>query len=231
MSDVQSLQQAQLRIEGDEKPLTCLFNPKEYTVSKNNSWNPSQVTGASLPSVQYGGGTPQELSFEILLDDLEGAHKIQPDIDRLFLAMEVDPSLTEKGGKGKPTPRPPKITFSWGATLSFQAALKSLTAQYVRFDTQGEPTRAQVRLTLVQLERTDSRTARGPLPGPGQNPTTRGLPEFGTRTVRDGDSLQSIAFDAYGDPTNWRAIAQANEIDDPMRLRRGSSLAIPRVGR
>jgi nucleoid-associated protein YgaU len=47
--------------------------------------------------------------------------------------------------------------------------------------------------------------------------------------VRDGDSLPSIAYEAYGDATRWRVIAEANGIDDPMRLRRGSELTIPRI--
>ena len=47
--------------------------------------------------------------------------------------------------------------------------------------------------------------------------------------VREGDSLASIAFAAYGDPTLWRTIAEANEIDDPLRLPRGRALAIPRL--
>jgi nucleoid-associated protein YgaU len=47
--------------------------------------------------------------------------------------------------------------------------------------------------------------------------------------VRDGDSLQSIAFDAYGDPTRWRPIAEANGIDDPLALRSGAELTIPVV--
>ncbi len=45
--------------------------------------------------------------------------------------------------------------------------------------------------------------------------------------VRDGDSLPSIAYDAYGDPTRWRPIAEANGIDNPLSLRRGSELTIP----
>ena len=50
-----------------------------------------------------------------------------------------------------------------------------------------------------------------------------------SHVVRDGDSLQSIAYAAYGDPTQWRSIAIANGIDDPMRLRRGTALSIPRL--
>jgi nucleoid-associated protein YgaU len=40
--------------------------------------------------------------------------------------------------------------------------------------------------------------------------------------------LQSIAYQAYGDATRWRPIAEANGIDNPLRLRRGSELTIPR---
>ena len=45
--------------------------------------------------------------------------------------------------------------------------------------------------------------------------------------VRDGDSIQSVAHTAYGDATLWRRIAEANGIDDPMSLPRGTVLSIP----
>ena len=41
--------------------------------------------------------------------------------------------------------------------------------------------------------------------------------------------LAVIAYAAYGDPTRWRLIAEANGIDDPLRLRRGTPLTIPRL--
>ena len=50
----------------------------------------------------------------------------------------------------------------------------------------------------------------------------------GVHTVQDGDSLPSIANPAYGDATRWRTIAEANDIDDPQRLRRGTPLMLPR---
>ena len=84
---------------------------------------------------------------------------------------------------------------------------------------------AQVKLTLIQVEKNDSRSGRGPTPA--QNPTTRATAGLGAHTVRDGDTLQSIAYTRYGDPTAWRTIAEANRIDDPMSLRRGTRLSIP----
>ena len=62
----------------------------------------------------------------------------------------------------------------------------------------------------------------------GQNPTTRGE-VLRAHVVRDGDTLQSIAYVAYQDATRWRVIAEANGIDDPLTLERGQALAIPRL--
>ena len=49
-------------------------------------------------------------------------------------------------------------------------------------------------------------------------------------TVRDGDTLPSISYDAYGDATKWRLIAEANGVDNPLHLRRGASLSLPTPG-
>ena len=222
MGDMDSLQAAQLEIEGDSNPLNCLFNPKEYTVTKNNTWNAKQSAGVGLPKVQFGGGAPQEMSFEILLDDLEGSYDIGADLDRLFLMMETDDQFATSK---KNSARPPYVTFTWGSTNMFQAAVKSLSVQYLRFDGDGTPIRAQVKLTLIQVAKNDSRSGRGPTSA--QNPTTRATAGLGAHTVRDGDSLQSIAYARYGDPTGWRAIAEANGIDNPIGLRRGTRLSIP----
>jgi nucleoid-associated protein YgaU len=45
--------------------------------------------------------------------------------------------------------------------------------------------------------------------------------------VKDGDSLPSIAYKAYGDATVWRAIADANDIENPLHLQRGRALSLP----
>jgi nucleoid-associated protein YgaU len=45
--------------------------------------------------------------------------------------------------------------------------------------------------------------------------------------IQSGDSLASIAQESYGDPTRWREIARANNLDEPYALTVGSSLRIP----
>jgi nucleoid-associated protein YgaU len=48
-----------------------------------------------------------------------------------------------------------------------------------------------------------------------------------THRVVAGDSLASIAYLEYGDPNGWRRLADANGIDDPLRVRDGTVLHVP----
>jgi nucleoid-associated protein YgaU len=45
--------------------------------------------------------------------------------------------------------------------------------------------------------------------------------------VVEGDNLQSIATAGYGSPGRWRALAEANDIDDPLRVRPGEVVYLP----
>ena len=43
-------------------------------------------------------------------------------------------------------------------------------------------------------------------------------------------ALSNIAAEIYNDPTQWRVIAEANNLDDPRHLEVGARLAIPKLG-
>jgi Contractile injection system tube protein/LysM domain len=213
-------QRAALEIDGESEPLKCWFNPKEYSVSKSNNWKSDEVTGQALPPLQFGGGQPRMLSVELLFDASDAKSlKVEKETDRLLKMMDGS------GGGGS---RPPFVTFRWGKTGTFKAAVTDLNIQYSLFDSKGMPIRATAKLTLKQAEKAQDPSANPGGTTGGGNPTTRGLPALRSHIVRDGDSLQSIAYSAYGDATEWRLIAEENGIDDPLRLRRGTTLAIPR---
>jgi Contractile injection system tube protein/LysM domain len=209
----QGFQKAKLAIDGGDT-IECAFNPQSYTVTKTNVWNFKPSTGVDLPDGEFGGGLPQRINLSLLLDvSLLGADQsVKDQADKLFKMME-------SGGGGGGGGAPSKITFQWGSVNLPKAVPVSLTVQYILFHPNGEPIRATVDLELAQGEKAQK----------GQNPTTRSIGGIQVHTVRDGDSLTSIAYDAYGDPTRWRAIAEANGIDDPMRLHRGRELNIPRL--
>jgi hypothetical protein len=219
-----NFKKAELAIDGGET-IKVLFNPTEYTITKTNTWNFKEVQGASLPPAEFGGGNPRELSVSLLLDAslLEGSQSVKSVTDALFKMMEVADGQPAAGTRASP----PKVTFRWGAVDTFKAVCTSLTVAYQLFKPNGEPIRADVKLQLKQAE--PASTASSSSANQGQNPTTRAVAGHGVHTVQDGDSLPSIAYRAYGDATRWRAIAEANDVDDPLRLRRGTPLMLPRL--
>jgi hypothetical protein len=219
-----NFKKAELAIDGGET-IKVLFNPTEYTITKTNTWNFKEVQGASLPPAEFGGGNPRELSVSLLLDAslLEASQSVKSVTDALFKMMEVADGQPAAGTRASP----PKVTFRWGAVDTFKAVCTSLTVAYQLFKPNGEPIRADVKLQLKQAE--PASTASSSSANQGQNPTTRAVAGHGVHTVQDGDSLPSIAYRAYGDATRWRAIAEANDVDDPLRLRRGTPLMLPRL--
>jgi nucleoid-associated protein YgaU len=218
-----AFEKATIDIDGGGGQIKCWFNPNEYSISKTNIWKVEPVVGASLPEPQFTGGLPRELTLELLFDSTDtDSLDVREVTNKLLKAMEVG-----EGGSGGS--RPPNITFAWGQSIPFKAVGRALTVRYTMFKEDGTPTRALANLTLMQAEKSqDSSGTPGGTSG-GGNPTTRGIDAIKTHLVKDGDSLPSIAFDAYGDATLWRPIAEANGIDDPLRLRRGRRLAIPRA--
>ncbi len=207
----QGFQNAKLQIEGGDT-IQCAFNPETYTISKTNIWTYKPNQSKDYPKPEFGGGMPMVYRMQLLLDvSLQGSDKsIKDQANALMKAMH---------GGGSP---PKFVTFSWGSTTLPKAAPLSISIQYTLFHPNGDPMRAFVDLELAQAD--DSSP-----PGQAQNPTTRGTAGLRTHIVQDGDSLHSIAYESYGDATRWRAIARANEIDDPLVLRRGTSLSIPRL--
>jgi hypothetical protein len=219
----QGFQRAQLEVEGGDT-IKCAFNPTDYTISKTNVWTYKPTTGQDLPNPEFGGGLPQRYQLQLLLDSTLGTDGDHPAVtesaNKLMKMMHTDGG----GGGGS---RPPYITFSWGSVKLPKAAPVSISIKYVLFQPTGEPTRAVVDLELAQADKQS--TASGPSAGQGQNPTTRALRGLRVHKVLDGDSLQSIAYQHYADPTHWRLIAETNGVDDPFRLRRGTELTIPKL--
>jgi len=205
--------------------IEALFNPTEFTITKGNNWKFEPKKGKSLPEGEFGGGKAAEVSVNLLLDETlpNGGQSVKDITDALFKMMEVPSG----GGAGSPNSAPPFVTFQWGPMIPFKAACTSLTVAYQLFKPNGTPIRADVKLALTQAEPAKAASANSS--NRGQNPTTRSAGGLGMHLVRDGDTLQSIAHQTYGDPNRWRLVAEANGIDNPLHLRRGTPLDLPRL--
>lgn len=190
------------------------FNPKELAVTKSAKWNRTPQKGSKKSGVPtFEGAEPSKLTLEMFLDasDTQDA-KVVETVEKLF-ACCVPTDETH----GKMKAAPPWVIFHWGGLTGFTSYISSVAVKYTLFTPGGMPIRG---IATVALEEIAGDQAK-------QNPTSGALTANKVHTVVAGDSLASIAWREYGDPAMWRAIATANEIDDPMRLCAGRALLIP----
>jgi hypothetical protein len=192
------------------------FNPDKLSMTKSVSWRrkPARMASqASLP--EFVGSGPRSLSLEVFLDATATHDKsVEQNVERLMVAcVPTAKSLAAK------KPASPWVRFDWGTatTTSFDGVLTSFSVSYPLFDVDGTPLRATCSLTIEEAG----------VDTPGQNPTSGSLEARNTHRVVAGDSLPLLAWQEYGDPTVWRAIAEANDIDDPMILLPGAELLLP----
>jgi nucleoid-associated protein YgaU len=206
--------------------IKALFNPNSYSITKSVTWSPprsstgdAQQTSVTTnaPVLSFGGGGSRVLTLELFFDVTEMAGATPPVNDVRTLTNQIvaltmiDPDVQ----------RPPTCEVSWGtqpkgSDFPFVGVVSNLTQRFTLFRATGEPIRAS--LTVVFTEFLDPEVSQ------------RGTdPEMTTRVVKRGDTLSGIAADVYRDPTRWRVIAEANNLDDPRSLEIGATLRIPKV--
>jgi hypothetical protein len=157
--------------------------------------------------------------MQLFLDTSTDGGDVRDIVKDVRKFMEINPELTSPrmgGARG----RPPIVEFQWGQVWTFKAVITSLTEKFVLFRDNGVPIRATLTLEFLQA---GELTEKSP---PPQNPTTVGQSGYKQWLVRDGDTIDWIAFSEYGDAAQWRYIAEINKLDNPSQLKPGQLLAI-----
>lgn len=202
--------------------IPCMFNPKEYSVTKQNTWTPSKAKGHNVPVLDFGGGQSARLQMQLFFDTYaDAADGHAKDVrkaytDGIWHLMMVDPSLRHPKNKKA---RPPLVRFQWGSAWSFDAVIVSINQKFTLFLANGTPVRATLDVTFQQVE--------DPAAFQKQNPTSGGTGGERVWTISEGDTLAWIAYKEYGDATRWRAIADANHLTRVRHLQPGMRLEIP----
>ena len=190
------------------------FNPNELTISKSTKWQAQNARGAKRAGPpEFQGSDPSQLSVEMFFDATDTMDdSVVRAVEQLFACcVPTDQSM------GNKKPVPPLVVFHWGSLTAFPGYLTQVQAKYSLFTPEGTPVRATC---TVKLQEMPDETAR-------QNPTSGGLRPQRVHTLLAGETLPAVAYLEYGDPNLWRAVAEANDIDDPLRLTPGASLLLP----
>jgi Contractile injection system tube protein len=188
------------------------FNPKEWAITHAAEWT-TETTKKGTPPPEFKGPKPASASVEIFLDESEKPDgDISRTVDRLrkLVAPEPDSVSTNK-------PSAPHVLFEWGRAATFKGYVESVAVKYTMFRPNGTPIRGTCTVAMKEF----------PVAAGKQNPTSGGKAGHRTHRVVAGDTLASIAYREYGDPMQWRRIAEANAIDDPLHLTDGRALEVP----
>lgn len=190
-------------------PIQAGFNPKEYAISKSVPWNPQTSAGLDAPEMQFTTGQGETLNLELFFDTYEEASDVRAHTQRLHQLALIDPTIH----------RPPLMLAVWGS-LRFQGVVESINHRFTMFLEGGVPVRATVTLSLREARSAAQQAQQTSMESPDHAKL---------HAVQRGETLQAIAAREYDDPAEWRRIADANGIDDPMRVEPGTRLIIPPI--
>jgi hypothetical protein len=200
-----------------------MFNPGEYQVSKSNRWEMHANKSGNVPNWEFSGGEPRQMSIELFFDSYlrrqgVSVNDVRNKTNMLFRFMMIDSALR---GRNSRMGQPPRCRLVWGqdSKFHFDCYILSCSVRYTLFNENGIPVRATANLTLKEVADPEDLAPT--------NPTSLGEPGRKVYVVSEGDRLDWIAFREYNDPREWRKIAEANRITNPLALQPGMVLVIP----
>jgi hypothetical protein len=189
---------------------TALFNPTELTFSRTNVYNNEQAAGASRPSTSYGHGEPDEISLDFFLDGtgvVASSDSVRARVDALLELTRFQPD----------THHPYYVHLYWAA-FHFRGVLRSADVAYTLFDRSGEPVRATVTASFMEVIEQEDLAAT----------ERRESSDLHQRyEVGEDETLDAIAHRIYGDARFWRPIAEVNALVNPRDVVAGTVLTLP----
>jgi len=193
---------------GGETKIPVMFNPENYTVSMTGN-----LTGKGS-AIQFDGVSVDDFTVTLFFDSYEK----QTDVRKKTkpIADLVKPTV-----EGKTTKEPPICRFMWGK-FSYKGIIYKVQQEFIMFLPSGIPVRAKLTLTfksvLTKQEDADFQ---------GKEACWK------LWTVKAGDRIDLIAYDALKDITQWKKLAEVNNIDNPLLFPTkkdiGTTLIIPDI--
>jgi hypothetical protein len=191
--------------DGDpKKTVPVQFNPQTLKVSFSNNNAGGKQPGGS--SVQYVGSGTTRLSVELLFDTTADGSDVRQHTQRVAFYILPDP---DSAGGSNTTRTPPGIQFEWGSFV-FRGVVDSMEETLDYFSEEGLPLRANVSLSISRQDLEFLSIAKNKGGGAGDP----------LEPAQSGDSIQALAG-RNGKSGDWKCIAAANNIDDPLRLSAG----------
>lgn len=198
--------------------VAVMFNPEEYTVSKDVNHAQQAIPGLSAPILQFVHGNMQTLEMELFFDTFEAHSESNRLINRAGDDVrDLTCKVTDLMNIDPKQHAPPVLVFTWGS-FSFTCVLARATQRFIMFGSDGKPTRARLQVTFNEFRNME-------LEAKEIKRETADYSKF--YVVGQGETLSAIAARLYGNPTLWRPLALRNGILNPRSLPVGLRLLVP----
>jgi len=202
-------------------PIEVMFNPEEYTVNKDINFAQAAVPGLSAPIIQFVHGNMQTLEMELFLDTYEEHREGNRVLNQAGEDVRnLTRKITDLMTPDPTTHAPPVLVFTWDPYFSFTCVLARVSQRFIMFLPNGTPVRARLQVTFNEFRNVELEAKE----------IKRETTDYSKlHVVHQGETLSTIAWRTYGNPTLWRPIALRNGIDDPRTLPVGMRLIVPQL--
>jgi len=233
-----SLQNAFFKNLDTGEAIKVQFNPTDLTFNKTAQFAEIAIPGLDSPVLQFIRGGNETLTVELFFDTTAGgmgvgARSVTGRVNRFYALVK----------QNRDTHAPPKCLFTWGvpgmeapnggvaedspnpteqfgpvsnAPFWFTCVIESIDRKFLLFSPEGVPLRARVTVKMREHKTIKEMVAE-----------LQSADHTKARVLKHRERLDLIAAKEYGDPAEWRRIAEANDFDDPRRVRPGTPLSIP----
>ena len=207
--------------EDGSTQIPALYNPEKYSVNKSVQYAEIGIPGLDEPVLQFIRGQNEKVTLDLFFDTTEQG-MVDNVVDVRTLTLPVYSLLKVDTN----THAPPRFTIEWGSgqslfgqgSTSSLCVMESMNEEFTLFAPTGEPLRAKLAVTIRMAATVTLQFQETPRNSP--NRTTVVM-------VVRGQNITDIAYQQYGDPTQWRPIAEANGIANPRFLDPGTTLTVP----
>jgi hypothetical protein len=232
-------------VDATGERIDCLLNPESLEVRRlagvrgAATANGALVgTGLADDPVLFTGGGRTELTVDLIFDvDLADVSSPPEDVRSMTgrLWQLAENTVVERGSN-----RPPLVRFVWGKSWNTPGVIVAISERFDAFGSAGAPRRSWLRLKLLRA----SEPSAGPASSFEAELTNA---EFSAASATTPDAVQAtgdggsedgfggvrfdlLAASALGNPLRWRALAEHNDIANPMDVAPGTVLSVPQGG-
>ncbi len=182
--------------------ITVMFNPEEYSIDKAVNWKDHPTPGLNAPPQEFTMGQGRTLNVKLFFDTSHNWSDVRVHTQKIYNLTLIK----------EDTHRPPLVKFEWGS-LAFQGVITNLSQRFTMFNKSGEPVRATLDISFKECE--EARVVKS---SPDRSKV---------HTMKQGERLDAIAAREYYDPSHWKTIAEANDLEDPLAVPPGQRLNLP----